>query len=169
MSKILRPLCKRLVKEADAENVCGQFLEYFKGFNEVQAVQKIFGDKTTEILDNIKVEFNTNTSYMHVDGAYGHIVISKNYIQNGNKIDIYLDLIHELFHVKQFMDGQELFDKNYNYVDRPTEIEAYQYTVQEAKRIGLTEKRICQYLKTEWITDLDLKKLTKTVNITFTQ
>ena len=80
---------------------------------------------------------------MYVDGADGHLVISKGYLNTGNKTDIYLDLIHELCHVKQFMDGKELFDPRYEYVDRPTEIEAYRYSVQEARRIGLPEERIC--------------------------
>jgi len=146
-------------------NTHGYFLEFFKEFDKVQAVQNIFGEKTTEILSKIKVEFSWIHGYMHVDGDDGHIVISKNYLQKGNKTDIYLDLIHELYHVKQFMDGRELFDQNYKYVDRPTEIEAYQYTVQEAKRIGLTEKRIYQYLKTEWITNSDFKRLLKAVDI----
>ncbi len=35
------------------------------------------------------------------------------------------------------------------YVDRPTEIEAYQTTVAEAKRIGMTDEQIIEYLKTE--------------------
>jgi hypothetical protein len=161
--KILYLLRKHSIELLNTENNTVQFLDFFKEFDKVQAVQKIFGEKTTEILSNLKVEFNKINGYMHVDGTDGHIIISKKYFQNGNKIDIYLDLIHELYHVKQFMDGKELFDKNYKYVDRPTEIEAYQYTVQEAKRIGLTEKRICQYLKTEWINDTDFKRLKKAV------
>ena len=165
MSKILQGVRKLFVNNTNTENVCGPFLLYFKGFDNVQAVQNIFGEKTSEILVNITVEFSTITGYMYVDSIDGHIVISKNYIQTGNKVDIYLDLIHELFHVKQFMDGKELFDKNYKYVDRPTEIEAYGYTVQEAKRIGLTEKRIYQYLKTDWINDSDFKRLKKAINL----
>ena len=165
MSKILLELRKLFVNNTGSQNIHGHFLGYFKGFDNVQAVQNIFGEKTSEILVNITVEFSTITGYMYVDSIDGHIVISKNYIQTGNKVDIYLDLIHELFHVKQFMDGKELFDKNYKYVDRPTEIEAYEYTVQEAKRIGLTEKRIYQYLKTDWINDSDFKRLKKAINL----
>ncbi len=161
--KILRLLRKLPAELSNTEHTSVRFLEFFKEFDKVQTVQKIFGEKTTEILNHLKVEFNGINSYMHVDRTDGHIVISKKYFQDGNKIDIYLDLIHELYHVKQFMDGKELFDKNYKYVDRPTEIEAYQYTVQEAKRIGLTEKRICQYLKTEWINDTDFKRLKNAV------
>ena len=96
---------------------------------------------------------------MYVDGADGHLVISKSYLNSGDKTDIYLDLIHELCHVKQFMDGKELFDPHFDYVDRPTEIEAYQYCVAEAKRLGLDEQRILVYLKTEWMRSEDLDRL----------
>jgi hypothetical protein len=92
-------------------------------------------------------------------------VISSRYLRNGDKVDIYLDLIHELCHIKQFMEGRALFDNRYDYVERPTEIEAYRHAVQEARRLGLSDERICQYLKTEWINDEDLKRLANAVNL----
>jgi hypothetical protein len=141
------------------------FLEYFKGFDKVPAVQGIFGEKTTEVLSRLKVELSWLNGYMYVDGADGHLVISKGYLNNGNKTDIYLDLIHELCHVKQFMDGRELFDPRYEYVDRPTEIEAYRYTVCEARRLGLSEERIRHYLRTEWMNDNDFRRLAKSVDV----
>jgi hypothetical protein len=64
------------------------------------------------------------------------------------------------------MEGKELFDSQYEYIERPTEIEAYRYTVQEARRLGLSDKRICQYLKTEWMSDSDLKRLAKVLDVT---
>ena len=141
------------------------FLEYFKNFDKVKAVQGIFGEKTTEVLSNLKVEFSWLKGYMYVDGADGHLVISKEYLNKGDKKEIYLDLIHELCHVKQFMEGKELFDPTYDYVDRPTEIEAYRYAVQEARRIGFTEERLRCYLRTEWMSDDDFERLAKAVNV----
>jgi hypothetical protein len=141
------------------------FLEYFKNFDKVEAVKGIFGEKTTEVLSHLTVELSWIFGYMYVDGSDGHLVISKNYLNNGDKTDIYLDLIHELCHVKQYMEGKELFDPRYDYVERPTEIEAYRYCVQEARRIGLSEERISCYLKTEWMNEDDLKKLEKSVNL----
>ncbi len=140
------------------------FLEYFKGFDKVAAVQGIFGEKTTEVLSHLTVELSWISGYMYVDGADGHLVISKGYLNTGNKTDIYLDLVHELCHVKQFMDGRELFDPRYEYVDRPTEIEAYRYCVQEARRLGLSEERIRLYLRTEWMGEADYERLVKYVN-----
>lgn len=141
------------------------FLEYFKGFDKVAAVQGIFGEKTNEVLSNLKVEFSWLNGYMYVDGSDGHIVISKGYLASGNKTEIYLDLIHELCHVKQHMDGRELFDPRYEYVDRPTEIEAYRYCIQEAKRLGLSDERLRCYLRTEWMSDDDFRRLAKSVDI----
>jgi hypothetical protein len=63
------------------------------------------------------------------------------------------------------MEGKELFDPRYNYVERPTEIEAYRYTVQEARRLGLSDERICEYLKTEWMSREDLKFLARAVKV----
>jgi hypothetical protein len=141
------------------------FAEYFKDFAKVDAVKGIFGDKTDEVLNHLKVEISWIMGYMFVDGSDGHLVISKNYLNNGDKIDIYLDLIHELCHIKQYMDGKELFDPRYDYVDRPTEIEAYRYAVQEARRLGISEERISRYLRTEWMSESDLEKLAKSVNV----
>lgn len=143
----------------------GMFLDYFKGFDKVEAVKGIFGEKTTKVLSRLKVEFSWIIGYMYVDGADGHLVISRNYLNSGDKLDIYLDLVHELCHVKQFMEGKELFDPHYDYVDRPTEIEAYRYAVQEARRLGMSEERISCYLRTEWINDEAFARLAKAVDL----
>jgi hypothetical protein len=142
-----------------------KFTDYFKNFEKVEAVRAIFGEKTEEILGNLKIEFMGFGGYMGVDDATGHLMVNARYLNSGDKVDIYLDVIHELYHVKQFMEGKELFDNRYDYVERPTEIEAYRYTVQEAKRLGLSDKRICEYLKTEWMSDSDLKRLAKALGV----
>jgi hypothetical protein len=141
------------------------FADYFKGLENVEAVRRIFGEKTETVLKNLKVEFTLLGGYMFVDGEDGHIVVSSRYLQNGDKVDIYLDLIHELVHVRQFMEGKQLFDSHYDYAERPTEVEAYRYAVQEARNLGLSDERICQYLKTEWMSNEDLKRLAKNLNV----
>ena len=140
------------------------FKDYFKGYENIEAVKGIFGEKTQEVLKNLKVEFIW-FGYMGVDNSDGHLLVNGRYLNSGDKTDIYLDVVHELCHVRQWMDGRELFDPQYDYVDRPTEVEAYRYTVQEAKRIGLAESRILQYLKTEWMSEDDLKRLVKNMGV----
>jgi hypothetical protein len=141
------------------------FKDYFKGFEEVEAVRQIFGEKTEEVLKNLKVEFAGTRGYMGVNNRDGHLLISSNYLKEGNIVDIYLDIIHELVHVRQFMEGKELFDDNFSYTERPTEIEAYRHAVKEARRLGLDDDRICLYLKTEWMSDDDMKRLAKTLKL----
>ncbi|MGB9741390.1 MAG: hypothetical protein ACP5IM_03940 [Candidatus Bathyarchaeia archaeon] len=143
------------------------FTDFFKGFEDVEAVRRIFGEKTEEILRNLQVEFAGFRGYMGVSDVDGHLMVSAYYLKSGDLIDIYLDIIHELVHVKQFMEGKELFDDRYDYVGRPTEIEAYCHAVEEARRLGLDDARICQYLKTEWMSERELKKLTKALNVKY--
>jgi hypothetical protein len=44
-------------------------------------------------------------------------------------------------------------------------VEAYRYTVKEAKRLGLSDERILCYLQTEWMSDEDLERLVKNIGI----
>jgi hypothetical protein len=142
----------------------GSFMDYFKGFEKAAAIKAIFGEKTEQVLRNLKVEF-IPFGYMGVDNTDGHLLVNAKYLNSGDKTDLYLDVVHELCHVKQWREGKELFDYNYDYVDRPTEVEAYRYTVLEAKRIGLGKERILDYLKTEWLSQGDLDKLIKNMQV----
>jgi hypothetical protein len=143
------------------------FTRYFEGFEKVEAVRQIFGEKTEQVLDNLKVEFAGTRGYMGVNNNDGHLLIGANYLKEGDIVDIYLDIIHELVHVRQFMEGKELFDDNFSYTDRPTEIEAYRHTINEARRLGLNDDRILLYLKTEWMTDKDVRRLAETLGVKF--
>jgi len=161
----------RLLRKSPLNRILGigasthVFTDYFRDFEKLEAVWGIFGERTEEVLRSLKVDLTWFGGYMFVDSSNGHLVVSARYLNSGDKVDIYLDLIHELCHVRQLMEGKELFDPKYSYVERPTEIEAYRYTVQEARRLGLSDERICEYLQTEWISDEDLKFLAKAVNV----
>lgn len=141
------------------------FSDYFVGFEKVEAVRQIFGERTDKVLRSLRVEFSGMRGYMGVSDLDGHLVVSAHYLNAGNEVDIYLDIIHELVHVKQFMDGKRLFDRDFTYIQRPTEIEAYRHAVIEARRMGLQDDEICEYLKTEWMSDEDLRQLAKTLNV----
>jgi len=145
------------------------FTEYFRGYEKIGAVKRLFGKRTQEVLKNLKIELTWIPGYMWVSNADGHIIVNSRYLNNGDRVDIHLDVIHELAHVKQFMDGKELFDTTHGYTERPTEIEAYRYAVEEARNMGLSDQRICQYLKTEWMSNNDLTRLAKSLNINCTE
>jgi hypothetical protein len=141
------------------------FSDYFKGFENTDVVKEIFRDKTREVLSSLKVDFTWFGGYMGVNPLNGHLMVNPRYLKNGNKLDIYLDIIHELVHVRQFMKGINLFDANFGYVDRPTEIEAYRYAVKEAKRLKVSDERICEYLQTEWMSEDNLKRLANILHV----
>lgn len=164
--KIIRLIRKlRLDRILSSWTSTKPFTDYFKGFEKVEAVRRIFGEKTDEVLRNLKVEFSWVGGYMGVSDLDGHLMVNPRYLNKGDKVDIYLDVIHELVHVRQFMEGKELFDSRYGYSNRPTEIEAYKHAVKEARRMGLSEERICEYLKTEWMSNSELKRLAKALDI----
>jgi hypothetical protein len=102
---------------------------------------------------------------MYVDAEDGNLVIGMEYIRNAEALYLYPDIIHELVHVKQDLDGRELFDEKYSYADRPTEIEAYQYTVEEARRLGMTEQDIVQYLYVEWMAKDEFARMLDTFGV----
>lgn len=142
------------------------FMDHFKGFEKVAIIREIFGDNTKKVLSELKVEFcHFRKGFMWVCDDDGHLVVSVCYLKVGNNRDIYLDIIHELVHVRQFMEGKELYDGHFEYVSRPTEIEAYGFAVKEARRIGMTDTEIFEYLKTDWVSDDELKKLAKTLGV----
>ncbi len=144
-----------------------RFNDFFEGFDKVEAVREIFGDATEKVLKELKVEFFSRRGYMGVSNEDGHLMISAEYLRSGDERDIYLDIIHELVHVKQHKNGIELHDPRYGYCDRPTEIEAFGHAVKEARRIGMTDAEIFEYLKTEWMSDEEVKRLASTLNVKY--
>jgi len=141
------------------------FTDYFKGFEEVEVVRRIFGERTEEVLRDLRVEFSSLVGYMGVNGSNGHLLVNPSYLRDGDRFDVYLDVIHELAHIRQHLEGRDLFDTNYSYAQMPTEVEAYRYAVEEARRLRLSDERICEYLKTPWMSIEELRKLAKTLNV----
>ena len=142
------------------------FTDYFVGFEKVAAVKSLFGAKTAEVLRNLKVEFfSLRFGYMSVSDEDGHMLISTNHLKNADLKVLYLDVVHELFHVKQFMEGKNLFQSEFEYVDSPIEVPAYKFTVEEAKRIGMSMNEIIEYLKVEWVTEEQHARLVKTLDL----
>jgi len=160
MSNILNVVIRR-----DAKVTLRRFTDYFRGFEKIGAVRELFGDETEKVLNDLKVEFYSRRGYMGVSDEDGHLIISAHYLRDGNERDIYLDVIHELVHVKQFRDGEELHDPRFRYSDRPTEIEAFAHAVKEARRIGMTDKEIYEYLRMEWMSEEEVKKLADALNV----
>jgi hypothetical protein len=142
------------------------FVDYFKGFEKVPAVRQLFGNATDRVLSELKVEFfSARIGYMGVSDEDGHLIVSANYLKEGDMRSIYLDVIHELVHVRQFSEGKRLFDESYEYADRPTELEAYRHAVKEARRLGMSDDEIFEYLKVMWLDEDEVQRLAKNVGI----
>jgi hypothetical protein len=148
--------------ERNAPTKLYPFTRFFRGFENVPTIRELFGPRTAEILRAEKVEFfSTRFGYMGTSDVDGHLLINTRHLQESPFATVYLDLVHELRHVKQFRDGKPLFYPKLSYVDAPSEIEAYRFTVQEGRRIGLPERQLVDYLKTEWMTDAEHRRLAR--------
>jgi len=142
------------------------FTEFFKGFEEIPAVRSIFGEETVKVLKGLKVEFfSSKFGYMGVSDEDGHLIVSAYYLREGELVSKYLDVVHELVHVRQFMEGKPLFDENYEYYNRPTELEAYKLAIAEGRRLGMSDKELFDYLKVDWMDEDEVRKLAKNLGV----
>ena len=141
--------------------------DVFEGLRDIETLQEIFQTRKEldEVFSKTRVIVDTTSHYMHVKNEDASIVIGLGHLAKSDKMILYLDIIHELVHVKQQRAGLDLYDKSYSYVDRPTEIEAYIITVQEAKRLGMAYHEIFDYLHVEWITPEEHQRLASNVGL----
>jgi len=141
--------------------------DVFSGLEDVEALVKCVGGQLTlrRILDGTRVTLKDEDGYMYVNDEDGSLVVGLEYLKSGEEAHLYLDVIHELVHVKQFLQGRDLFDHKYSYVDRPTEIEAYRCCIEEGRKKGMSEEAIAEYLYVDWITKSDHARLLKTLRV----
>ena len=140
----------------------------FSGLESVEPLKNCIGSTGVlkRILEETQVTLTGEDGYMYVNDEDGSLVVALDYLRTGDSKHLYLDVIHELVHVKQFLQGKNLFDDAYSYVDRPTEVEAYRCCVEEGRKIGMPEDEIAEYLYVEWITRKDHARLLKTLGVT---
>jgi len=132
------------------------FTDYFKGFEKVQAVRRVFGEETDTVLGSLKVSFiSLKYMYMGIRDEDGNISVGTYHLGHGDLRTLYLDIVHELFHVKQWRDDKSYFGEEHQkfmgdfsrYYSSPIEVPAYKHTVREAERIGVPKDEIVEYLK----------------------
>ena len=93
------------------------------------------------------------------------IVIGESHLRESPPLILFLDIFHELCHIRQRHDGLELWDQRYSYVTRPTEVEAYKFVVDEARRLGVKDAVLRDYLKVEWIDAKEFRQLLETMGV----
>jgi hypothetical protein len=115
------------------------------------------------LLDEAQVWIKTGEGYCYVDIKVPAIVLFLEYYQKANPLDLYLDMAHELTHLRQHAEGKNIWDHSLHYVDRPTEIEGYAVAVEEGLRLGMTEAHIMQHLSNPWLNESEVVRLRKNV------
>ena len=92
------------------------------------------------------------------------IILIEDYYHKANALDLYIDLAHELTHVRQMLEGKNIWDHSLDYVDRPTEIEGYAVAVEEGIRLGMTEEQVIQHLSNPWLSDDEVDRLRRNID-----
>lgn len=141
-------------------------LDVFPGLDRSRAFRAIFPDGLREeVLRDCRIDLVPEDMYMYIDDEAGNVVAGLGYLREGEERILYLDVLHELTHIRQWHDGKELWDRRYSYVDRPTEIEAYQVAVDEARRLGMSDREIADYLRVEWTSREEHERLCRRLHV----
>jgi len=93
------------------------------------------------------------------------IVVGRYHLAKSRPAVLYLDILHEFLHLLQRADGRELWDVSNGYVDSPTELESYGFSVAEARRLGVPDSLLRRYLKVEWVSAADHRRLLKNLDV----
>lgn len=141
--------------------------DVFSGLDASSSLLKVFGTKTqmTKTMSHLKLRVEQSDSGLWLDRDTGTICIGSKHLTSAKSDFLYLDVIHVLVHVRQFLEGRELYDQQFEYVERPTELEAYRYTVAEARRVGMKEDEILKYLRLDAADDSELGKLIEKIGV----
>ena len=137
--------------------------EVVGGLENSVALKGIYGCKLKKILNTTYVDVVSKPWQIWVDRETKRTTVNKDYLSETESGILYLDFVHEMIHIWQIVEGEDVFDRNVSYADASTEIEAYRYTIEDAKRIGFSRIDMVNYLKVRWITDKEHSRLVKAV------
>jgi hypothetical protein len=94
------------------------------------------------------------------------IVVARDHLANSPPMDVYLDIIHEFLHILQRRRGRNIWPRaKIPYVDRPTEVEAYAFSVAEARRLGVPDSYLREYLEVPWVSKAEALRLLRNVGV----
>jgi len=144
-----------------------KFTQIFIGVENSPTLLRLFGSQSSmlKIVHHLKLRIVDSDWGIWLDHNTGAVCVGSKYLTSARINCLYLDVIHVLVHVKQFLDGRDLFDQTFEYVDRPTEVEAYRYTIDEAKRLQMSEDEILRYLRVDAVDDTELGKLIEKIGV----
>jgi hypothetical protein len=93
------------------------------------------------------------------------IVIGSGHLRTSPALMLFMDIYHELCHIQQRHRGEELFDRPESYVRRPTELQAYRFVVDEARRWHVDDEFLREYLRVEWISESEFSELLAAMDV----
>ncbi len=93
------------------------------------------------------------------------IVVGASHLAESPALVLFMDIFHELRHVLQRHAGANLWEPGVSYVERWTEVEAYRFVITEARDLGASEEFLREYLKVEWISEAEHRKLLVAVGV----
>lgn len=121
-------------------------------------------DKRREtLLRGCMVHIKRGAGFAYVDVETPAIVLAEEYYRTGTDLDLYLDMLHEITHIRQHHEGRDLWDERFAYVDRITEVEGYAVAVEEGRRLGMGDAEIIAHLSNPWMDEEDVRKLQQNV------
>jgi len=170
-----------------ADSAPGRYplLSVFKGLDQTLPFRKYPGDDA-EILAAARgtsAEVTPGPGYMYVapprtppeirsagfrmlETTDDVIVVGQSHLRNSPRMYVYLDILHEFLHILQRRRGRVIWPRaSLAYVDRPTEIEAYAFSIAEARRLGVPDPYLRKYLHAPWATKAENLRLLRNVGV----
>jgi hypothetical protein len=159
-------------------------LAAFPGLDLLEAAQRLQPDPAAraQLFDETCVQVVDQDLWMYVapwdmpPGARGEwkpvlspgsdcIVIGKTHLAESPPLMLFMDIFHELCHVIQRHGGANLWAPGVSYVKRWTEVEAYRFVIEEARRMGVPDDFLREYLRVEWISEDEHRELLETLKV----
>ena len=143
------------------------FLALLPGALESPALRLVGTDRFPGrmVLQTANVCLVSTQGYCWVDETVPCIILTQSYYETGSDFDLYLDLLHEATHIRQVLEGRDVWDQTCPYHKRPTEIEGYAVAVSECRRLGVSEKDIIAHLSNPWLTDAQVAELLAGIDV----
>jgi len=139
--------------------------DVFPGIRHITGLKRILGKHYSDIIENTRVVLeDKNVGYMRISKKI-EVLISPTYLKTAKPEQLYLDLIHELVHVRQSKEGKKIFDLPEPYIERATEIEAYRAAISEGKRKRLPRKFLLDHANVFWLSKEEQEKLARKIGL----
>lgn len=138
-----------------------RFLEVLPGAADSPAMVRIANERIPAgpLLASTHVLVEPGQGFAYVDVERPSIVLRESYYRTGDDLDLYLDLLHELTHIRQLHEGFDLWHREFEYVDRITEVEGYAVAVEEGRRLGMSDEEVLHHLSNPWMDEDDVQRL----------